>query len=51
MDVPVKGPDATRPSHFGTFTLLRFTGMAPKRLLVVFDFDWYFPQFFLAWMC
>ena len=26
------------------FAACVYTGMAPKRLLVVFDFDWYFPK-------
>lgn len=28
----------------GHLPCLHLTGMAPKRLLVIFDFDWYFPQ-------
>ena len=34
-------PDVARLSHLPTHVP---TGMAPKRLLVVFDFDWYFSN-------
>jgi len=41
MDVPVKGRMWRVQVISVSITFLRFTGMAPKRLLVVFDFDWY----------
>jgi pyridoxal phosphate phosphatase PHOSPHO2 len=42
MDVPVKGRMWRVEVVSGHLPTCVFTGMTPKRLLVVFDFDWYF---------